>query len=132
MYWGGVKRLTRTLGFRLSMWYGALFVGGALILFSLIYFLLRTTVDRKDREMVNVRLQICASIYQTRGLESLREWLAVAHEARGEKAYFHRVSDSSGNAMLLAVPEHWNEIDLRQLDTIKTKAAHWTRLPRDE
>lgn len=127
------RQCTRTLGFRLNLWFGALFVAGALVLFALIYFLLRETVDRKDREMVEMRLQICASIYQVQGLEKLREWLAVAHEARQQKAYFHRITDREGRRLLLVVPEHWEEADLRALDGADAgESPSWRRIPRDD
>src|SRR5688572_25278610 len=108
MFWGRVRQLPRTLGFRLNLWYGGLFVAGALVLFGLIFYLLRGTIDRKDREMVETRLNICAAIYQVQGLDTLREWLSVVHEAQ-QKAYFLRLNDRDGRLLLLIVPEHWDE-----------------------
>ena len=133
MSWARAREFTRTLGFRLNACYGALFVAGALLLFWLIYYLLSGAVDRKDREMVEVRLGICASIYQMHGLERLREWLAVAHEARQQKAFFLRLNDRDGRLLLLTVPEQWAERDVQLVNLAAPPQTHaWQRLERDD
>ncbi len=134
MFWTQVRHFTRTIGFRLSFCYGVLFAAGALVLFGFIYVLLRSTLDRKDRELVEVRLQICASIYQYQGIASLREWLTVANEARRQKTYFHRVTDAAGGSLLLVVPEHWDATDLRLLPDPAPQRSDqvWERVARDE
>ncbi|MDQ3623287.1 MAG: HAMP domain-containing histidine kinase [Verrucomicrobiota bacterium] len=133
MFWARVRRFTRTLGFRLNLWYGGLFVAGALILFCLVFYLLRSALDRKDRETIETRLGICASIYKMHGLDTLREWLSVAHEARERKAYFLRVDDRAGRLLLFLMPEHWDETDERLLSLGEpVQAPSWRRIPRDE
>jgi signal transduction histidine kinase len=82
--------------------------------------------------MVETRLGICASIYQTQGLDTLRRWLSVAHDAWQQKAYFLRVNDRGGRPLLLTVPEHWDESDVRLLSEAGPgEVPGWRRIPRD-
>ena len=46
-----LDRLARSFTFRLSLGYAALFTLSAAVLFGLLYLLLASTLDRKDREI---------------------------------------------------------------------------------
>ena len=49
------ERLARSFTFRLSFGYAALFTLSAVILFGLLYLLLASTLQRKDREVIEAR-----------------------------------------------------------------------------
>ena len=71
-----LKRLGRSFSVRLSLWYTSLFMLSAAVLFLLVYFLLASAVQRKDREVIESHLKEYAAIYQSGGVSALRSWIS--------------------------------------------------------
>ena len=82
------SRFTRSLAFRFSLVYAAVFTISAAVLFGLLYFLLATALERKDHEVVEARLRQCEAIYQGAGVAGLRERAEKASETARETSFF--------------------------------------------
>jgi len=52
-----LKKLLRTVSFRLNLWYALVFSVSAVGLFGLLYFYLQAAVVHKDREVIEARLK---------------------------------------------------------------------------
>jgi len=70
-------RLRRTLGFRLALWYAIIFVVSSLAVTALTYVLLASSLEQRDREIVENSLAEYARAYR----ESLQWTLDPANRA---------------------------------------------------
>src|SRR3954468_18493496 len=105
-----LDRARRTIGFRLMLWYSAIFVVSTSFLFALAYLLLSSSIERKDTEDVEEKLKEYAAQYQTGGPEALgRE---VGLEKRSGNIYFVRIAGSDGNTLYFDDPAQWSAFDL--------------------
>ncbi|HEX4153405.1 MAG TPA: HAMP domain-containing sensor histidine kinase [Steroidobacteraceae bacterium] len=123
----------RSVTFRLSLWYALLFTAGAGILFGLSYFLLGAALERKDHEVIETRLKACAAMYESGGIAALQQFDLRSRGTDKANAFFVRVANPSGNALLLDVPPDWVQFDP---DALRPggNPAHlvWLRIPRDQ
>ncbi len=133
MFWKRVKAFTRTLSFRLSLWYAGTFIVSSALLFALLYFLLGTAIDGKDREVIQARLREYVAVYESGGVPALRAWIARVDEARKQRTFFVRVASRTQVDLLLVVPEDWRPDDVARLDARgQIHLDTWLRVPRDE
>jgi signal transduction histidine kinase len=118
---------------RLSLWYALLFTLSAGILFALSYFLLGSALERKDHEIIETRLKACAAIYDSGGLASLQEFVLRSRDADRANAFFVRVANPSGSALLLDVPHDWVQFDPAALRPGGDPARLvWLEIPKDQ
>src|SRR5215207_1334795 len=87
-----LSRATRSITFRLNLWYAFTFAVAAGVLFVALYFLVAAALQRKDREVVEARLKELAAIYRSGGSGALRNWTTRNNEARSEKLFIRVVS----------------------------------------
>jgi signal transduction histidine kinase len=124
------ERLARSFSFRLSLGYAALFALNAAILFGLLYLLLSSTLQRKDREIIQARLFECAAVYDNGGLPALQY---LAQQSRNSEKFFVRLADARGSVRLLIAPEDWVHFDAAKLGrTADISQLVWVRVPGDE
>ncbi len=128
-----VERLARSFTFRLSVGYAALFTFSAAILFGLLYFLLATTLQRKDREVIEARLAECAAVYGDGGLAGLRYLVQRSRDSARDKSFFVRLSNQRGSELLAVTPDDWIQTDNSKLkqDPERSRLS-WLRIPKDE
>ena len=122
-----------SLTVRLSAWYALIFTISAAVLFTFLYFLLMAALDRKDHEVIETRLELCAAIYEDGGLSALQQFVERSREAERSRPFFVRVANESGVALLLNVPEDWVQFDPQALQPGRD-LSHlvWLRIPKDE
>ncbi len=115
------------------MGYALIFTLSAGILFVLLYVLLASALQRKDREVIETRLRACAAIYEEGGLSALQDFVQRSRETDKSRAFFVRVANPSGNALLLNVPEDWVQFDAAALQP-GGDPAHlvWLKIPKDQ
>ena len=133
MFWKRARAFTRTLGFRLSLWYAGTFIVSSALLFALLYFLLGAAIDGKDREVIQARLREYVAVYESGGVPALQSWIARVDEARKQRTFFVRVASRDRVDLLLVVPEDWRPDDVARLDARgHVHLETWLRVPRDE
>jgi len=123
------SRATRSITFRLNLWYAVTFVVSAGLLFIALYFLVAVAVQRKDREIVEARLKEGTAIYQAGGASALRNW--TARNVTGEKL-FVRVLGPWGNVVFISAPEDWVAFEPPRLETGFPRQVVTVRVPHDE
>lgn len=118
---------------RLSAWYALVFTISAALLFTFLYFLLTAALDRKDHDVIETRLKLCAAIYEDGRLSALQQFVERSREAERSRPFFVRVASASGTALLLNVPEDWVQFDPQALQPGRD-LSHlvWLRIPKDE
>ena len=133
MFWKTLREFTRTISFRLNLWYAAIFLVSAALIFTLIYFLLGAAIDRKDRDVIEARLREYIAIYENGGVAALRDWTTRVNETRKQRMFFVRLAAADHTALLLIMPEDWFEDDVALVDGgTKMRTDDWIRVPRDK
>jgi len=115
MFLRHLRRITRTIGVRLNLWYAVVFTLSAGIGFLLLYVLLSRAVQAKDHEIIETRLKEYALIYGRGGSLGLESYIRRSPEAQKEKSFFVRVIGPFNEQRLLIVPQDWVEFDPKQL-----------------
>src|SRR5713226_1810378 len=116
MFLKRLSRVRKTITFKLILWYSAFFILSTSFLFLLAYFLLSTSVRRKDREETHQKLGEYAAQYQAGGLEALKNQLGLEGKSAREDPLFVRGVAPQSTTVFLNAPEHWKDFDLTQLD----------------
>ncbi len=125
-----LSELTRTLPFRVALWYASTFLISAILVLWLIYFLLGAAINRKDRDVIEARLREYLAVYDHGGIPALRDWTDRINKARVQRMFFVRVTKSDGTVEMSVMPEDWSERDLHLLPS-SASATKWVRVARD-
>ncbi len=108
--------LRKTSTFRLILWYSAFFILSTSFLFVLAYFLLSSSVRRKDREQTHQKLSEYAAQYQAGGITALKNEVGLEGRSARENPLFVRLVGPQNRMVFLNAPEQWKDFDLTQLD----------------
>jgi signal transduction histidine kinase len=125
--------MVRSFAFRLSFAYAALFTVSAAVLFGLLYLLLSAALERKDREVIEARLNECAAVYDNGGLAALRDLVQRDSLSDRAKSFFVRVTGQQGSVLLVSVPQDWVQFDTSALNAESDGSRPaWLRIPKDD
>jgi len=110
-----LRRLPKTTGFRLTVWFSSLFVVFALVLYVLVYILLANSIRENNRQLALNKIGQYTRIEHTRSLSALIRELLLEHAANQQTGFFVRVSDTENRTLLLTLPNGWEDLDPKQL-----------------
>ncbi|WP_395742408.1 sensor histidine kinase [Prosthecobacter sp.] len=128
------KPWRRSFAVRLTLGYASIFTLSALVLFGLLYVLLASALERKDREVIEARLKECAAVYASGGLPALRNLVQLnSTDESKSKSFFVRVTGNLGSVLFVNVPNDWLPVDAKTLQTqADASRLDWLRIPKDE
>ncbi len=125
-------RFLRSFAFRLNLWYALIFCGSAICLSILFYWVASIAIERNDRDVVEAQWKEYAAVYNSRGLDALRAYLApIVNTARRESFYIRLISRFGANAILI-VPQEWIAIDVKEIAPGLTARTAYLRKPSNE
>jgi signal transduction histidine kinase len=129
-----LNSLWHSLAFRLSLLYAVLFTLSALILFSFFYLLLAGAVQNRDREMIEARLNECATVYNFGGLPAVQDLVRRSATPPTAASFFVRIENQRGLGLFLTAPEDWVHFDPSALIHSGTFPSRllWLRIPKDQ
>lgn len=120
MFLSILKRIWKTIGFRLTVWYSLLFMASSLALFGLAYFLLSSSLRQIDQEAIQSELNDYATVYRSYGRDALMMELHV-DRAEGDASFIVRLADSQNRTVSLIIPDRWAAaFDRTQLEKTAT------------
>ncbi len=125
-------RLPRSFAFRLHLWYSVIFSLSAICLSALFYWLAAIAIERKDQEVVEAQLKEYAAVYNTRGVEALRSYLAPILSTPRRETFFIRLVTPFGGPAILSVPQEWIAVDVRELAPGLMQQTAYLRKPSNE
>jgi len=96
-----------TFGLRLGLWYATLFVIGAIAIVFLTYWVAATSIERRDREIINGKLGEYASVYSRGGIDALADTVRAEQRTAPERL-FVRVLDRGTESIVLSNPGPWD------------------------
>ncbi|HUA64362.1 MAG TPA: HAMP domain-containing sensor histidine kinase [Alphaproteobacteria bacterium] len=100
-----LRTARRNIGVRLGLWYAFVFAVSTVVLLTVAYYLLAADVGRKDREVLEARLQEYAAVYESGGLPALRD--AMQQETSAPKAFYIRLVNPWNEVAFANVPDDW-------------------------
>lgn len=110
-----VERAGSSFSLRLNMWYAAFFVFGCVLLFLVAYFLMASSIQQRDKEILRARLDEYRAWYEAGGLDGLSRKFLYGRAA-DKNAFLVRVVGRYNNALFLSTPEDWQDFDIKKLD----------------
>jgi signal transduction histidine kinase len=124
----------RSFAVRLTLGYALIFTLSAVLLFGMLYVLLATALERKDREVIEARLKECAAVYASGGLSALRNLVQLNSTDEGKsKSFFVRVTGNLGTVLFVNVPNDWVPADASSLrPQADASNLDWLRIPKDD
>ncbi len=124
------ERIRRTIGFRLTLWYSAIFILSSLILFGLAYLLLSSSLRKHDQDMVELKLRELLGLYETGGMQELEREITIEKKLAKKDPFFVRVAGRGNETLFASIPYQWAEFDVQKLE--KKTLGHngkWIHLP---
>jgi signal transduction histidine kinase len=122
---------------RLSVGCALLFIASAAVLFGLLYFLMSSALEQKDHEIIEARLKECAAVYQSGGLNALRNLVQNNNpnpnvDPDPAHSFLVSVTGNLGSVLLLSVPHDWLQFDTKSIQTNEhSQRPVWLRIPKD-
>jgi signal transduction histidine kinase len=104
-----LSRVRNTLGFRLTLWYSAIFIVSSVILFAVAYIFLTASV-RDNQKDVQSKLRKYLSVAQRGGIPAVER---AAGDRRN--TFFVRIVDPGNQTVFLSNPQLWDKFDVKPL-----------------
>src|SRR5437870_2896558 len=121
------ERSGRSFSLRLNLWYAAFFIFGCFALFLLAYFVLASSIQQKEREVIRAKLDEYRAWYENGGLAGLSENFFNSR-GRDRNAFFVCVAGPGNNAIFVSTPEEWRGLDLKELQRSIEESRLWYSL----
>src|SRR5947209_1478015 len=128
-----LSQLSRTISFRLNLWYASIFILSAVALFVLLYALMSVALDRKEREVLESRLKEYAAVYRTGRIVGLQTWYDQNEATTGPRCFVAVVTPPPfQRTFFQRFPPEWQESE-RKFELgpfiFSQRVVH---IPRDE
>ena len=121
-----LSRFGQSAGLRLTLWYSAFFTGGVLLVFGVAYFLLSSSLVRRDHAAIESKFWDIAGVFQDYGDEGLERAVSVQEHQRKTRAFFIQFTRSNETEPTRSLRGAWSEYDLASLErTGDDKIEHW-------
>ncbi len=99
--------LRKSLSFRLTLWYSAIFIVSSVMLFVLSYVFLTISV-RDNQKIIQSRLKKFAALAENGGIPAV---VQAASDWRNR--FFVRIVGPEGNTVFMSPPRSWSKFDLQ-------------------
>src|SRR5882724_7405826 len=118
MFLEHLRRLRKTVGFKLAVWSSAAFILSSLMLFVVAYFLLSSSLKEKDREAIQLKLKTYAEEYEAGGLPAFTRRIESERNSGKLRDHVVRLADAKASTLLLVPPDDGTPYDFRQLSNV--------------
>ncbi len=124
-----LKQWSKTIGFRLAVWYSTIFILSSVSLFILAYFFLSSSIQQKDRQIIQSTLKEYGDEYQEGGINALTNKVTSDKHSGKRNSFFIRVIGRSGNTLFLNLPDQWGNLDVHEIERpTANKEEQWSRV----
>ncbi|MCP4690588.1 MAG: hypothetical protein GY859_21220, partial [Desulfobacterales bacterium] len=107
------KRVGLAFSLKLSLWNAVFFAVGSMVLFGLAYYLIGELLDRREREIVEARIQEYRAWYEEGGLRAISARFD-AQSDRADDAFFTRIIGRRNQVLFVSIPGGSDGIDFKQ------------------
>jgi signal transduction histidine kinase len=103
------------LGLRLSLWYAVVFVVSMVVLVGITYWLLASSLARRDHDIIAATLREYALRYESDGLPALERAVEVEQRTGRRERLFVRVLGRGADVLFVSMPPGWADFDINQV-----------------
>lgn len=107
------------ISFKIGVWYSLAFIVSAILLFVLTAYLLMTSLQHKDHDLLNEKLQEYSVLYARDGVNGLK-FRVSSQEIKRARDFMVRLSDKSGKTLFIHSPDRSDDEDAPTLTHIDT------------
>jgi signal transduction histidine kinase len=111
-----MSTMRRTLGLRLSVWYAAVFIFSTLVLVTITYALLSSSLAQRDHDIIRATLREYASRYELAGLPAIQRAVELEERTGREERLYVRVIGRDADALFVRSPQAWNSYAVEDVD----------------
>jgi signal transduction histidine kinase len=108
------NRVHKTLAFRLTFWYSAIFILSSLTLFIVSYLFVFSAV-RDNRSGIEAQLSKYQSLVESRGIGALESVIQQQRGPSRRSTFFVRIVDANNATLLLSHPWLWEKFDFARV-----------------
>jgi len=101
----------RAFGLRLASWYATLFVLGAIAIVILTYELTATSLEQRDRQILQGKLGEYSVVYARGGIGALSDTVRAEQQTAPERL-FVRIVERGSETIVLSQPQGWDPATL--------------------
>jgi len=126
-----LKHLIRSFGFRLNLWYTALFTATALLVLGGFYWITDRLLETKDRELIEARLNEVTTLYQAGGARAVERM--INERGTREGRFFVRLVGRGNDVLFADVPPEWIKVEVVGRDFFgNLRGTRWLDIPPDD
>jgi len=107
-----IRKLTRTLAFKLTLWYAVFFIVSAAVAFAFFYVLIVRIIDQRTDADLLTQANRLNQIYALQGSELLERAALLQVQAAGEQKMFFRLFYPSGVFFASSTASYWKDIGI--------------------
>ncbi len=126
-----LSQFTRSVGFRLNVWYSGLFILSALTMLVGVFWMMNQILREKDQEIIEAQLREYETAYRADGVRGVRQ--IFSERSVSDKKYFLRLLRGGNETLFANVPPEWVKIDVKGMDVFgNVQGIRWLRIPPEE
>jgi signal transduction histidine kinase len=129
MFLKDLHNVPKTIGFRLTAWYSVILILVSLLLFTIAYLLLSSTMEKHDREVIHLKLKELVALYEKGGIPALENEINAVKKFQQKRPFFIRFADAENRTVFLRLGYQWAGFDIKALETSPPdKRQRWSIL----
>jgi len=124
------RRSARASGLRVAAWYAIIFVVSAVVVGVVGYKLLAASLERRDHELLEIKLAEYSSRYASEGLGGLSDAVSAERASGDPDSVLVRLVGPAAEVLLVSAPSSWPEFRFRQFeDAPRSAEESWRLVP---
>ncbi|MBW2094115.1 MAG: HAMP domain-containing histidine kinase [Deltaproteobacteria bacterium] len=124
MFSKDLHNIPKTISFRLTAWYSIIFILVSFLLFGIAYFLLSSTLEKHNREAIQVKVKELALLYAKGGIPALEKEITAVKKFQQKKPFFIRIADAENRTLFLRLGYQWAGFDIKTLEKSPPSKRH--------
>ncbi len=127
---GWRQRLARAVGLRVAVWYAVLFAVSAVLVGVIAYQLLVYSLERRDHDLLRVKLAEYSARYDAGGLRALSQAVSAERMSGDPDSVLVRLLAPNAEVLLVSAPPGWPAFQFGRLDEGLISATEaWLTVP---
>jgi heavy metal sensor kinase len=115
MLLGKLRRLRRTLAFRLTLWYAGIFTVSSLLAFFVFYLQIASILrERTDEELLD-DIEEFSDLLADKGIEEVKRTMVLEAKNDGEEDIFYRLLAADGKEWASSELSRWGPLDVNRV-----------------
>jgi signal transduction histidine kinase len=124
------QRLARGAGLRVVVWYAVVFAVSAGLVGAIGYHLLVASLERRDHDLLRVKLADYAARYESGGLRALSDAVSAERASGDPDSVLVRLVGPNADVLLVSAPASWPEFQFSRLDESPAPPSEaWRTVP---